>query len=41
MARKRNEMDVKTIVVAILASIVLRHHIGKGQNKPSLDPDTR
>jgi hypothetical protein len=24
-------MDVKTIVVAILFSIVRRHHIGKGQ----------
>jgi hypothetical protein len=32
MARKRNEMDVKTVVTAILLSIVLRHHIGKGQN---------
>ncbi len=41
MARKRNEMDVKTIVVAILLSIVLRYHIGKGQSKSSQDPDTR
>jgi hypothetical protein len=41
MARKRNKTDVKIIGVAILLSIVLRHHIGKGQNKPSQDPDTR
>jgi hypothetical protein len=41
MARKRSEMDIKRIVVAILLSIALRHHIGKGQNKPSQAPDTR
>jgi hypothetical protein len=41
MARKGNETDVRTFAVAILFSIVLSHHIGKGQNKPSQAPDTR
>jgi hypothetical protein len=41
MARKRNEVAVKSIMIAILLSIVIRHYIGIGQNKPSQDPDRR
>lgn len=41
MARKGNEMDVKTIVVLTLLSLALRRYIDKGQNKPSQDPGIR